>query len=256
LSIAGDARGAPLRVDIRKTLRDFELRVDRAFDAGVTLVIGPSGAGKTMLLRILAGLVRPDAGTVAVGSRILDAPPNIFVPPTERGVGLVFQDYALFPHLSVNANVAYGLGPRRIPPAERERHVREMLERLDIGSLGRERPAALSGGQRQRVALARALVTQPGVLLLDEPLAALDPLTRSRVRAELGRLLSGLAIPTILVTHDPVDAQAFPDRVIALEAGTIVLDTPYAALAGSERTEFLKMFAGVESPGSAAHLRV
>jgi molybdate transport system ATP-binding protein len=248
LSIAADARSAPLRVNIRKALRDFELHVERTFDAGVTLLIGPSGAGKTMLLRMLAGLVRPDAGTVAVGSRILDAPPNVFVPPTERGVGLVFQDYALFPHLSVNANVAYGLGPRRVPSPEREERVRDMLERLDIASLGAERPSKLSGGQRQRVALARALVTRPAALLLDEPLAALDPLSRSRVRVQLGELLRGLAIPTILVTHDPADAQAFPARVIALEEGEIVADEPYSALALNGRTEFLKTFAGVERP--------
>jgi ABC-type Fe3+/spermidine/putrescine transport system ATPase subunit len=232
-----------LTVDVRKRLRDIELAVSLSFDLGVTLVVGPSGAGKTTLLRIIAGVVHPDAGTIALGGRAIDGPAGAHVPPGARDVGLVFQDYALFPHLDVAANVAYGLDARRVPRAERERRVREMLERLDIGELARVRPGALSGGQRQRVALARALVIEPRALLLDEPLAALDLLTRSRVREELVRLLRPLQIPTVFVTHDPADAAAFPERIVVLDAGAVVADAAHSDL-DARASDFLGAFVG------------
>ncbi|MBV9648444.1 MAG: ATP-binding cassette domain-containing protein [Candidatus Eremiobacteraeota bacterium] len=234
--------GAAFTVAIRKTLRDFELRVDVAFTSGVTVIVGPSGSGKTMLLRTMAGLERPDVGHIAIGERLVERAPQIHVAPKERGVGFVFQDYALFPHLSVTENVAYGLCAHRIPKPERDRRVAAMLERLDIAPLARERPRKLSSGQRQRVALARALVIEPQALFLDEPLAALDVLTRSRVRAELARLLTGYLIPTLLVSHDPADAAAFGGRVLVIERGTVIADAPYSSLRGSTQTAFLATF--------------
>jgi ABC-type sulfate/molybdate transport systems ATPase subunit len=137
---------------------------------------------------------------------------------------MVFQEYALFPHLDVAANVAYGLRARRAAPAEREKLVRRILDRLEIGELRGERVGELSGGQRQRVALARALVIEPAALLLDEPLSALDPLTRARVRDELRAILAGVDVPTLFVTHDQTDRAAFPARVVRIERGRLVAE--------------------------------
>jgi ABC-type sulfate/molybdate transport systems ATPase subunit len=232
-----------LIVNVTKRLRDIELAISLSFGLGVTLVVGPSGAGKTTLLRIIAGVVHPDAGTIALGGREVDSASGAHVPPGARDVGLVFQDYALFPHLDVAANVAYGLCARHVPLAERERRVREMLDRLDIAELARVRPGALSGGQRQRVALARALVIEPRALLLDEPLAALDLLTRSRVREELVRLLRPLQIPTVFVTHDRSDATAFPERIVVLDGGAVVADAAYSDL-DARASDFLGAFLG------------
>ncbi|MGH2346080.1 MAG: ABC transporter ATP-binding protein, partial [Chloroflexota bacterium] len=168
-----------LAVNVQKRLREITLAVDLRFDPGVTVIVGPSGAGKSTLLRLIAGLTRPDQGAIQLGERVLDdTAARLYVPPGRREISLVFQEYALFPHLSIERNVAYGLQARRVPRAERGRRVRAMLERLGIANLAGERPDHLSGGQRQRVALARALVLEPRALLLDEPLAALDVQTR------------------------------------------------------------------------------
>ena len=168
-----------LDVAIRKRFPGFEIDVHWTAGDGVAALFGPSGAGKSLTLACLAGLVRPDAGRIVVDDRVLfDAAARIDVPPQQRRVGYVFQGYALFPHLSVAENVGFGLRDRA--RAERERRVAEVLERLGLGDLGTRRPAELSGGQRQRVALGRALAIDPAVLLLDEPLSALDvPLRRA-----------------------------------------------------------------------------
>ena len=209
-----------LAVRVRKRLRDFTLDIDTTFGNGVTIVTGPSGAGKTTLLRSIAGLLVPDAGVVRLGDRVLsDA--TTFVAPFERNIGVVFQEYALFPHLDVAQNVAYGLRARRTPAAERTTRTAAMLARLEIGDLERVRVSRLSGGQRQRVALARALIVEPSALLLDEPLSALDGATRDRVRAELAGVLADLAIPTLLVTHDETDRAAFPGTAVYLDAGVL-----------------------------------
>jgi molybdate transport system ATP-binding protein len=185
--------------------------------------MGPSGAGKTSVLRAIAGLVRPERGRIALGADAwLDTERGVDVPPERRRVGLVFQEYALFPHLTVRGNVAFG---------GRER-VDELLRRFGIEALADARPSTISGGERQRVALARALARDPGVLLLDEPLSALDAHTRSRVRQELRELLLDLGLPTVIVTHDFEDAAALADRVGVLVDGRLLqLDTPESLVA-------------------------
>jgi molybdate transport system ATP-binding protein len=193
-----------LALDITIALRT--LRVDLALEVGreTVALVGPSGAGKTTVLRAVAGLVRPDRGRIALGEEVwLDAERRIDLPPEARSVGYVFQDYALFPHLSVRKNVAFG-GAERVD---------ELLERFGIRQLAQARPADISGGERQRAALARALARGPAVLLLDEPLSALDAHTRNAVRAELQELLREVRLPTLLVTHDFEDAAALADRI-------------------------------------------
>jgi molybdate transport system ATP-binding protein len=210
-----------LRVDVRKQLRDFELAVQLDVPPGVTVVLGESGAGKTTLLRLVAGLIRPDSGRIELAGHTL-ADERTFVEPFQRNIGVVFQEYALFPHLDVAGNVAFGLRARGLPAPERRDRVERALRQLEIGGLARVRPGELSGGQRQRVALARALVFDPDALLLDEPLSALDPDTRARVRDELRVVLQELPVPTLLVTHDVDDRNAFPERAVRIERGRIV----------------------------------
>jgi ABC-type sulfate/molybdate transport systems ATPase subunit len=200
---------AALSADFGLGLRSFELRVALAVERTVALV-GPSGAGKTSVLRVVAGLARPDSGRVALdGETWVDD--GVFVPPEQRRVGLVFQEYALFPHLSVRQNVAFG-GKGRVD---------ELLERFRLTKLAAARPRELSGGERQRVALARALARDPGVLLLDEPLSALDAHTKATVRVELEELLRGLDLPTLIVTHDYEDAAALAQTVGVLVEGEL-----------------------------------
>jgi len=235
-----------LSITATKRLRDITLQVDLALDAGVTALVGPSGAGKSTLLRLVAGLARPDEGTIRLGDVVLDdAARRYHAPPGRRGISLVFQEYALFPHLSAAENVAYGLRAQRVGGAERRRRVAAILERLSIEELARARPGQLSGGQRQRVALARALVLEPRALLLDEPLAALDARTRAAVRAELRSMLVDLDIPTVLVTHDAADALVFRERIIVLENGRVTQDGPHAALLANPRSPFIADFIGV-----------
>ncbi len=175
-------------------------------------LVGPSGAGKTTVLRAIAGLRKPDSGRIALGERAwFDSDARVDLPPEERSVGLVFQEYALFPHLTVRANVAFGGAAR----------VDDLLERFDIAPLAGAKPGTLSGGERQRVALARALARDPAVLLLDEPLSALDAHTRGVVRDELQDLLRQLALPTLLVTHDFGDAAALADRIGVVISGRL-----------------------------------
>jgi molybdate transport system ATP-binding protein len=186
----------------------------------VTVLFGPSGAGKTTILRALAGLDRPDAGAIAFdGETWFDAARGVHVRPQARRVGLLFQEYALFPHLSVEGNVAFGIAGR--PRAERRARVAELAASFGIGDLLRRRPAELSGGQRQRVALARALAPGPRLLLLDEPLSALDGPTREALRGELRQLLERTEAPAIVVTHDRADALALGHRLAVVVAGEI-----------------------------------
>jgi len=189
-------------------------------DGLVTVLFGPSGSGKTTVLRALAGLDRPDAGSITfAGEPWFDAARGLHVPPQARRVGLLFQEYALFPHLTVRANLAYGL--HHLPPPERAARVAELAGRLGVADLLERRPAQLSGGQKQRVALARALAPRPRLLLLDEPLSALDAPTREALRGELRALLEQAGVPAVVVTHDRTEALALGDRLVVLAGGAV-----------------------------------
>jgi spermidine/putrescine ABC transporter ATP-binding subunit len=179
-------------------------------------ILGPSGSGKTTTMRIVGGLVRPDSGRVEIDGRdVTDLPPN------RRDVNTVFQSYALFPHMTVERNVEYGLRVKRVPRGERRRRVREVLELVRLDQSSRMRPAELSGGMQQRVALARAVVNRPSVLLLDEPLGALDRKLREEMQVELRRIQTGLAITFIYVTHDQDEALGMSDRLVVMKEGRI-----------------------------------
>ncbi len=194
---------------------------DFAAPAGsVTVLFGPSGAGKTTILRCLAGLERPDAGSLRLGDETwFEAATRVCLTPQQRGAALLAQDYALFPHLSVAENVAFGLA--REPRQRARARVAELLRLMRLEDLAQRRPQTLSGGQQQRVALARALAPRPRVLLLDEPLSALDAPTRDELRGELGRVLRGLDVPMLLVTHERLEALALGDRMVVLCDGRV-----------------------------------
>jgi len=225
-----------LRIRFTHALRSFDAAADLTVEAGETYaLVGPSGAGKTSVLRVVSGLLRPRSGYVACGGATwLDTERGIDLPPERRSVGLVFQEYALFPHMSVGGNVEF---------AGRGRS-QELLERFGIAGLASARPNDLSGGERQRVALARALARNPAVLLLDEPLSALDAHTRASVRAELRDLLSGLGLPTLMVTHDFEDAAALADRVGVIVEGRVLQEGTPAELVAAPSSAFVAGFAG------------
>ncbi len=190
-----------------------------AVSAGeIVSVLGPSGCGKTTLLRLIAGLERVDSGSVAVAGETVSAP-GVHVPPERRRVGMVFQTYALFPHLTVEANVGFGLD--RVPRAERRERVAETLELVGLSDLGHRYPHELSGGQQQRVAVGRTLAPRPVAVLLDEPFSNLDAGMRSGVRAEVGEILRGRGVATVIVTHDRGEAFSMADRVAVMNLGGI-----------------------------------
>jgi molybdate transport system ATP-binding protein len=194
-------------------------------EAAVTVLFGPSGAGKTTVLRCLAGLVRPEEGKISFdGQAWFDATPGFFLPARERRIGFVPQDYALFPHLSVERNIAYGLNG--LDGLNGLSRVAEMIKWLALEGLEKRLPKELSGGQQQRVALARAVARRPNLLLLDEPLAALDAPTRQRLRGELRRLLKEAAIPSVLVTHDRTDALVLGDDLVVMNEGRLMQQGP------------------------------
>ncbi len=224
-----------LNLSLRHALRSFALELTLDVGAETVALVGPSGAGKSTVLRAIAGLVRPDAGRIALGDRVwLDTAAGTSVPPERRSVGLVFQEYALFPHMTVRANVAFGGSAR----------VDALLEQLGIAELAGARPAEISGGERQRVALARALARDPGVLLLDEPLSALDAHTRAAVRAELRELLAELRLPVLLVTHDFEDASTLADRIGVLVEGRVLQVGSAADLIAAPADAFVASFTG------------
>ena len=185
-------------------------------DGGLTILLGPSGCGKTTTLRMIAGFVEPSAGRIAIGGRDVTT-----APPWRRNIGLVFQSYALFPHLSVSENVAFGLRRRGVAEAEIRARVARALELVRLGPYGTRMPRALSGGQQQRVAIARAVVIEPDVLLLDEPLSNLDAKLREEVRRELRALQRQLGITTLMVTHDQAEAMALGDRLVVMAEGRV-----------------------------------
>jgi molybdate transport system ATP-binding protein len=202
--------GTVIQVELRRPANAFSL----------TVLFGPSGSGKSTTLRCLAGLDRPERGTVRFGDEIWsDAVRGIFLPPQRRRIGYLFQDYALFPHLRVAQNIGYGL--RKIARPERRQRIEEITAQLGLAGLEDRYPSQLSGGEQQRVALARALVCRPRLLLLDEPLSALDAPTREHLRRQLRHWLLELRMSTILVTHDRVEARALADHVVVFEAGQV-----------------------------------
>jgi molybdate transport system ATP-binding protein len=238
-----------LHLDLDHPLRTFRLALELEVGAETVALVGPSGAGKSSVLRAVAGLLRPERGVVAYGPELwLDTSRGVDLPPDRRRVGLVFQEYALFPHLDVAGNVAFGAPDRRVVP--------RLLERLRIGDLAGARPAELSGGERQRVALARALAREPDVLLLDEPLSALDAHTRGAVRAELHEFLADVGLPTLLVTHDFEDAATLADRVGVLVDGRILQLGNPDELVAAPGDSFVASFTGANLlPGVARPAR-
>jgi ABC-type sugar transport system ATPase subunit len=195
--------------------------LDVAASEGV-VILGPSGCGKTTLLRLIAGLEVPDAGEIWISGAQVSGPYRSLVPPHERGIGFVFQDLALWPHLTVQRNLDFVLESAKTPGASRAPRVHEVLTLVRIQQLSNRYPHELSGGEQQRVALARALVGHPRVFLLDEPLSSLDPDLRATLRDELARLQRALSVTMVYVTHDPEDVAVLADRVVEMRAGRIV----------------------------------
>ncbi|HOS92255.1 MAG TPA: ABC transporter ATP-binding protein [Armatimonadota bacterium] len=234
-------------VQITKKLRDFTLEVAFGLeDTGCVALIGPTGCGKSMTLRCIAGLERPDVGRVEFAGRTLfDSANAVDEPPERRRVGFVFQDYALFPHMTVLENVSYGARALGHSRSAAHRAARDAMALLGIGDLERQRPDRISGGQRQRTALARAVASQAEVLLLDEPMAALDTRTRRRVRFELRSLFRRIRIPSVIVTHDPEDALTLGDLICVLHEGRILQAGTRRELLWRPRSRFLAEFMGL-----------
>jgi len=236
------------QLDVRlvKRLPGFTLDVTWSAGEGVAALFGPSGAGKTLTLQCLSGLLRPDAGRVVVGDRVLfDAAAGINVPPQQRGLGYVFQGYALFPHLTVADNIAFGLRGR--PRAEAARRTAEVIERMSLGGLEDRRPHEISGGQRQRVGLGRALAPDPAFLLLDEPLSALDVGLRQSLREELAGILSDWHVAAVLVTHDFQEAYRLGDQIVVYEAGQVIQAAPRSELLWRPASERVAGILGIRN---------
>ncbi len=224
---------------------DLDVRITAA-DGETVAVLGPNGAGKSTLLRALAGLVPLEGGRIEIDGTTVDDPAaGTYVVPERRSVGVVFQDYLLFPHLSVLENVAFGLRSRGASRGDARRRARAWLERVGMADRADAKPRVLSGGQQQRVALARALVTEPRLLLLDEPLAALDAGTRTELRRELRAELTEFTGARILVTHDLLDAVAIADRIVVLESGRVAQDGTVAAVAAQPRSRYVADLVGI-----------
>jgi molybdate transport system ATP-binding protein len=238
--------GTVVRAEIRRPAEGFS----------ITALFGASGCGKTTALRCLAGLERPEAGHIRfAGETWSDAASGVFLPPQRRGIGFLFQDYALFPHLTVEGNIGYGLAG--LPTAERRRRAGEMMEALRLTGLERRYPSQLSGGQQQRVALARAVARRPRLLLLDEPLSALDAPTREGLRVELRRRLAEFGIPAIIVTHDRTEALAVADHVVVLGTGTVLQSGPVHEVFARPAAPAVAHIVGVETvePGRVVEVR-
>ena len=218
---------------------DVTLEVD---EGELFTLLGPSGCGKTTLLRLIAGFYTPDEGEVRFDGRRVNE-----VPPHERGIGMVFQNYALWPHMTVFDNVAYGLKLRKVPAAEIAQRVQGVLEKVKLAGLDERYPGQLSGGQQQRVALARALVLNPEILLLDEPLSNLDAKIRIQVRAEIRKLQKELGITTIYVTHDQEEALTLSDRIAVFDKGRLLEVGPPKTLYERPRTRFVADFIGINN---------
>lgn len=233
---------------------DFELQLQvTVADGEAVALLGPNGAGKSTALRAVAGLLRLDTGRVELDGEVLEDTGRRFrLPPHRRRIGVVFQDYLLFPHLSAVDNVAFGPRSQGVSKADARRAAAGWLDRVGVGEYAGARPRNLSGGQAQRVALARALATEPGLLLLDEPLSALDARTRAEVRGELRRHLMSFDKPAIVVSHDPLDAIVLADRLVVIEDGLVVqMGTP-AEVSRRPRTDYVARLVGLNLVRGAA----
>jgi iron(III) transport system ATP-binding protein len=234
--------------DLRLRLGDNEILKGVSLNVTpgqVVALLGPSGSGKTTLLRAIAGLEIPHDGSIAIGDNVFyDAARGIELPAEKRGLGLVFQSYALWPHRSVFDNVAYGLKLRGTPASEIKTRVDKTLAQIGLGALAERYPHQLSGGQQQRVAIARALVYEPPVILLDEPLSNLDAKLREEARAWLRTLIVTLGLSAIHVTHDQVEAMAIADKIVLLDAGTVAQEGKPTALYNEPATLFAAEFMG------------
>lgn len=231
-----EVRNVSLSFGTQQVLTDISISFP---DGGFYALLGPSGSGKTTLLRLIAGFNYPDKGSIRIGGEAVES-----VPVNKRQIGMVFQNYALFPNMSVADNVAFGLRVRGERGAKAEREVARMLELVQLGPLGKRRPHQLSGGQRQRVALARALVTRPRVLLLDEPLSALDKALRADMQLELKRIQQEVGVTTIFVTHDQGEALSISDRIGILKDGRIIQEGVPEDIYDHPQTEFAANFLG------------
>ncbi len=235
-----------LVADVHLRLGDFRLDVSMVVEPGeVVAVVGPNGAGKTSLLRALAGLLPLDAGRVELDRELLEEGGGMRVPPERRPVAVVFQDHLLFPHLSALDNVAFGLRMRGTARGEARRRALSWLARVGLADHAASRPGALSGGQAQRVALARALATEPRLLLLDEPLAAVDASARVELRRVLRAELAAYPGTRLLVTHDPLEAMALADRLLVLEDGRVVQEGPIADVTARPRSVWVAAMVGL-----------
>jgi molybdate transport system ATP-binding protein len=246
--------GDLLQIEIRHRLRRIELDVRFAVGRETLALVGPSGAGKTSVLRAVAGLYKPDhARIVLAGRTLVDTERHVNLPPESRRVGMMFQDGALFPHLTIARNVEYGLRPRPHRRRERRARIDDLLARYGIAELRDARPGKASGGERQRAALARAVATTPDILLLDEPLTALDSVTKARVSRELAQWLTELGLPTILVSHDYADVAGLADRIAVIDAGSIVQTGTAADLQRTPASPFVAAFVATNYFRGTAH---
>ena len=255
--IAQSTAGVSARIALQLGALDLDVELD-VQPGELVAILGPNGAGKSTVLRALAGLVPIDRGRITIaaasGELAVDDPSTgVFMPPEQRPVGVVFQDYLLFAHLSALENVAFGLRARGVARADARRQAADWLERMGLADHARHRPRQLSGGQAQRVALARALATEPHLLLLDEPLAALDAGTRADVRRDLRRHLESFDGMRILVTHDPVDAYALADRVAIMDAGRIVQVGTLNDVTAHPRSRYVANLVGVNLVSGVVH---
>src|SRR5271154_6873385 len=229
-----------------RTSNNFAL--DAAFEAspGFTMILGPSGGGKTTLLNCIAGFTRPDSGRISLDTRVLfDSDEHIDMPVADRQLGYVFQNLALFPHMTVAQNVQYGIA--KLPADERRTRMTTMLESFRIAHLTARKPGGISGGERQRVALARPLVTNPAALMRDEPLAALDSATKSKILDDLRAWNKAHEIPILYVTHSPEEAFALGERVVVLEAGRILANGMPQDVLAAPRHETIAQLVGFEN---------
>jgi molybdate transport system ATP-binding protein len=258
----GMTGGRGLDADIRVARGGaFTVEAELSIPPGRTVaLLGPNGAGKSTVVAAIAGLLPLQQGAIALGGRVLDDPGReVFVAPEDRRIGVVFQDYLLFPHLSVLENVAFGLRSSGVSRREARDRAHRWLGRLDIAPLAGRKAGGLSGGQAQQVAFARALITEPDLLLLDEPLAALDATTRLRTRRALGDHLEGFSGPRLVITHEPTEAFLLADEIVVLEEGRVTQTGGAQDIRLRPRTRYIADLAGsnlLEGEASAGVLRV